>query len=210
MTGDRQYGTWHLDGRSWHRVSGLAGHIYRASAVSGRDIWAVSAGRRSDVILRYDGSRWHRIHSGTALAGVRAHDILAMSAHDVWVLGNTSSRNGAGRVVLAHWNGERWTRLETKTQAWACRLAPGWRGSVLITATPDGPAATGLILQASARRWISSITVRSAQGSGVTDIAVLTGSRIVLATGGVLTSLGGDAAIWEGQLAVASRLDDDS
>jgi hypothetical protein len=71
---------------------------------------------------------------------------------------------------------------------------------VLVTATPAEAAATGLILQANAAGWHRAITIRSGLGSGVSAVAVLRGTRLLLASGGVLTRLGGDAVIWEGQL----------
>ena len=42
-SGARGTGTWHFDGTSWQPVSGPARRIYRASAVSGHDIWAITA-----------------------------------------------------------------------------------------------------------------------------------------------------------------------
>jgi hypothetical protein len=51
--------------------------------------------------------------------------------------------------------------------------------------------------------------VQSGLGSGVTDVALASGSSAVWATGGVLTRLGGDAAIWSGPLPRADRDADD-
>jgi hypothetical protein len=209
--GVRQGGTWHFNGRSWARVSGLAGQIYRASALSRQDVWAVAAGERADSIVRFNGSRWWRVRTGAALAGVRAHDILAMSDRNVWVIGNQASKSGTGRLALLHWNGKTWAREPSKLDAWAGRLAPGWHGDVLMTATPEGTAAAaGLILRASPAGLVSVTMIRSAQGSGVSDIALSRGTRTVLVAGGVLTELGGDAAIWAGRVPpAAARPDDD-
>jgi hypothetical protein len=211
--GVHQNGTWHFNGLSWTHLPGLAGRIYRASAISGRDIWAVAADRGSDVILRFSGSKWRRVRTGVALAGVQAHDILAVSDHSVWVVGNQTGKSGAGRLVLLHWNGRTWVTLASTVDAWAGRLATDWHGGVVMTATPAGAAAAaGLILRASARGWTSMTTIRSAQGSGVSDIAVPSSGRFVLIAGGVLTKLGGDAAIWVGrpvQPAARPDADDD-
>src|SRR5262245_18003936 len=90
--------------------------------------------------------------------------------------------------------------------AFAGHLSTGTHGTVLITATPAQAAATGLILQANAAGWRRATTIRSGLGSGVSAVAMVGGRRSLLASGGVLTRLGGNAVIWEGQLSqVAHR-----
>jgi hypothetical protein len=210
VAGGRGTGTWHFNGQYWRRLPGTAATIYRASATSRRDIWAITTGTKADSILRYNGKRWRPVRTGRVLAGVAASDILATSDRDVWVLGDKVSGN-AIRLVLAHWNGARWTRVNTHVTAFAGRLSPGTRGTVLVTATPAGASAAGLILQVSAdgRRHVTAI--RSGLGSGVSAVAEIRGTRLLLASGGVLTRLGGNAVIWEGQLSRAAhrRIADD-
>jgi hypothetical protein len=191
-------GTWHFNGRSWRRAAGAAGTIYRASAISRGDIWAITAGTKADAVLRYDGKRWQPVRTGRVLAGVVASDILATSKRDVWVLGDEISGRTT-RLVLAHWNGARWTRINVGVTAFAGRLSAGAHSAVLVTATPDGTSAAGLILQVNAAGQRGTTAIRSGLGSGVSAVAVLRGTRL-LASGGVLTRLGGDAVIWEGQL----------
>ncbi len=192
-------GTWHFDGQSWRRVSGLAGAIYRASAISRHDIWAIAADPKSGSVLRYNGRRWRPVHTGGALAGVVTTDILATSPRDVWVLGDEVSSRTV-RLVLAHWNGARWTRTTAAVRAFAGRLSPGSHGSVLVTATAARAAGAGLILQASAAGWRRATAIQSGLGSGVSAVAVFRGSGLLLASGGVLTRLGSNAVVWEGQL----------
>jgi hypothetical protein len=192
-------GTWHFNGRSWRRVAGAAGRIYRASATSRRDIWAITTGTKDDAVLRYDGKRWRPVRTGHVLAGVAASDILATSRRDVWVLGNEVSK-GSIRLVLAHWNGTRWRRITARVAAFAGRLSPGMHGTVLVTATPAQASAAGLVLQVNAAGQQRVTAIRSGLGSGVSAVALLRGTRLVLASGGVLTRLGGDAVIWEGRL----------
>ena len=196
VSGARGPGTWHFDGKSWRQADGLAGSVYRASAVSRRDIWAIGAGQNSQFVLRYDGTTWRRVPTGRALAGVQVTDILARSNRNVWVAGDQEARSGAVSLVLAHWTGRHWTRLVGRLHAWAGRLAPGPHGGVLMTATPTGVSATGLVLVASSRGWRATVIVRTDLGSGVSDVALARGTRALWATGGILTRLGGDAAIW--------------
>jgi hypothetical protein len=210
VAGSRVVGTWHFDGISWQRVvSGPSRTIYRASAISHRDIWAVNAAGGADTILRYDGRTWRAMPAGRVLAGVQPTDILALSDHNVWVVGDQLGTTGSPRLVLAHWTGSGWSRLVSGLQAWPGRLAPGPHGDVLVTATPANGSATGLILHASTRGWGATIVVQSGLGSGVTDVALAPGHSEVWATGGVLTRLGGDAAIWSGPLPRADGDSDD-
>jgi hypothetical protein len=197
--GTRETGTWHFNGRSWQRVRGAPGSIYRASAVSRDDIWAIAAGPRTDSILVYRGRSWRRVRTGRTLAGVSLHDVLAASDNSVWVVGDEVSA-GSVRLVLAHWNGIRWQRIPTRVHAWPGRLARGPGGSVLVTATPAAGAAAGLILQANTHGWRPAITIQSDLGSGVADVAMSRQTRSLLASGAILTRFGGDAVIWTRQL----------
>jgi hypothetical protein len=199
VAGGHGTGTWHFNGRSWSRAAGVAGTIYRASAISRRDIWAITAGTKADPVLHYDGERWRPVRTGSVLAGVVPSDILATSKRDVWVLGDELS-GGVVRLVLAHWNGARWTRINAGVTAFAGRLSAGAHGTVLVTATPADASAAGLILEVNAAGQRRATAIRSGLGSGVSEVAVLRGSRMLLASGGVLTRLGGDAVIWEARL----------
>lgn len=200
--GASDIGTWHYDGASWQRVRGLAGSIVRASAVSGSDIWAIAVNRASYSILRFDGTSWTAVPAGSALDLVQPKDILAISARDVWVLGDLTATSGGVRLDLLHWNGFGWSSLVTGTNAWAGRLAAGPDDSVLATATPASASASGLVLQAAVAdgRLVASVRSWLASG-GVSDIALVDGANALWASGAVLTGVGGDAVIWAGQLA---------
>ena len=191
--GARGSGTWHFDGQSWRRVRGLASDIYHASVVSGRDIWAISARPRADAILRFDGRRWRWMRGSSAIARIRWRDILAESARDVWLLGDT----GKGRLVFAHWDGQRWHQFATTLVALAGQLAAARDGRVLATATPSAqqmPA--GLIVMMTGKGHLGTSAITSALGCGVSDALVVARTGAVWASGGTLTKLGGNAAIW--------------
>ena len=66
-------------------------------------------------------------------------------------------------------------------------------------------SATGLILQATAAGWQSAARIQSARGSGVSDVVLARNGRSLWASGGVLTRLGGNAAIWVGPVELAAR-----
>jgi hypothetical protein len=194
--GDTGMGTWHFDGRSWVRVRGRGGEIYRASAVSARNIWAVAAARGGGFVERYDGRSWRRVRTLRVLNRASLDDVLALSGHDVWLVGNLRARRGEGRLVVAHFDGRRWTRTFTPWHADTSRVAPDGSGGIWITAdtTRIGPhALIGHLSSEGRQTWA---TLRHGQGSGVSDIAVVRGTTRVWVSGGFLTQAGGDAAIW--------------
>jgi hypothetical protein len=194
--GVQTIGTWHFDGRSWTADKGVGQDVYRASAVSGRDIWGIAAGRHSDSIERFGRRGWRHVRTGRILVGVRWRDILAASANDVWVLGNAADRQGSGRLVLAHWNGRRWTRITTALDAWAGQLATAGPGRVVATATSPGLLGNGIVLELTSTGHLASTSIASSLGSGVSDVVFAPRSRVLWASGGILTRLGGNAAVW--------------
>jgi hypothetical protein len=201
-------GTWHYDGRSWLHVLGAAGHIYRASAVSGRDVWAIEAGQRGDSVLRFDGRHWRRERVGGPISVIRWNDILAESATDVWLAGNEAAKDRY-RLVLAHWNGDRWTRIVTRTSALAGQLAAAGANRVLVTATSSALLPTGLVVLVTNTGRVTSSAIASSFGNGISDAIFDPSTGAVWASGGTLTRLGGDAAVWKRTLAPTRSVDDD-
>jgi len=199
--GTSDIGTWHYDGASWQRVPGLAGSIVRASAISASDIWGIAATPASYSVVRFDGTSWQQVPTGSTLNGMQVRDILAISSGDVWIVGDKTNASGGVRLVLLHWNGTSWSSLVTPINAWAGRLAAGPGHSVLVTATPDSASASGLIVQASADGGRVLVSPRSwLSAGGVSDVAVAGLARVLWVSGAVLTQTGGDAVIWSGQL----------
>jgi hypothetical protein len=203
--GSRTIGTWRYDGSRWIEVRGIARDIYRASAVSRRDIWAIVAGPTADTIVHLSGGRWHRIKLARTLAGIRWHDIVAESATDVWLAGNAVTPHGGERLTLAHFDGKTWSELETSERAWAGQLATAGRGLIAVTATSAGLLPVGLIAVVSSAGRLTWSTIASSFGSGVSDVAFAPSTGLLWASGGILTRLGGDAAIWHRAIARPDR-----
>jgi hypothetical protein len=199
--------TWHYNGRSWLPVSGAASHIYRASAVSSRDVWAIEAGRSGDGVLRFDGRSWRRERVGKAISAIRWNDILAESVHNVWLVGNESAKYRY-RLVLAHWNGRRWTMIVTRMSALAGQLAEAGANRVLVTATSSALLPTGLTILVTNTGRITSSTIASSFGAGISDAVFDVRTGVIWASGATLTRLGGNAAIWTRTIAPARASDD--
>jgi hypothetical protein len=187
-------GTWHFNGRTWTRVNGLAGEIYRASAVSRHDIWAVAATRKGGFIEHYDGRTWRRVSIG--LGQARLDDVLAVARDDVWAVGNMAGRHGEGKLALAHFDGRHWIRILTRWHADTGRLAAATSGGVWVTADNTGTRNDALIGHLCFGCQASWVAVRWGLGSGISDVAVNPRTGMVWISGGFLTKAGGDAAVW--------------
>jgi hypothetical protein len=195
-------GTWHFTGRAWVRVTGIAGGIYRASAVSEDDIWAITVGPGGGSVVRYDGDAWERVTSADqALADTQLSDVLAVSPDNVWVSGLSPASAADGYLVLAHWNGVRWHRFVSPWPVQqAERFATDGEHGVWIPAVSGGDSAATWILHLSAAgAWTrTQIAAGGPQtGVGVGDLALIPGTTTLWGSGGVLTTTGGNAAIWE-------------
>lgn len=206
-SGAHGIGTWHFNGRSWTQLHGLAGQVHRSSALSARDIWGVAASHGLGTVVHYDGTRWRRSGTGGALAGASLDDVLALSRHSVWVVGNLSGKHGEGRLVLAHFDGRRWRRVSTHWNADTGRLARGRDGAVWVTADYSGSSTYSLIGHVTSRHAHWTL-LRHGMGCGVSDVATGQAGDRVWISGAFLTRSGGDAAVWSRRDLPASRDND--
>jgi hypothetical protein len=200
--GDRGLGTWHFSGRRWQRAGGLAADIYRASARSADDIWAVAATRQGGSFLEhYDGRAWRQAGAGSpALAGLNLDAVLAAPGGRVWAAGNVRLPGRNGDLVIVGYDGREWFRIRTRYLAGTERLAPDGAGGIWITADEADPATGALVGHLTSWGALTWMQVRGGLGSGISDIAVADGPGAgpspVWLSGGFLTQSGGDAAIW--------------
>jgi hypothetical protein len=94
-------------------------YLYGADSSDASNVWAVgvvyppTGGSSHGLALRYDGTAWRSV-PGTGLPGddtLRSVD--AVSAGDVWVVGEHRAGIGRNDTMAAHWNGTTWTRETT-------------------------------------------------------------------------------------------------
>jgi hypothetical protein len=187
---------WNFDGHGWIRVAGPRAPVSRASAVSRHDIWAITAAPQGGLVEQWDGRAWYQIRTGSVLAGTQLDDVVAVSRHSVWVLGNSPAATPAGRVVVAHWNGTRWRRFTAPGRAMPRRLAPDGQGGIWVTATTLGAQTESRLLHLSrSGRWTLT-DIAYGLGNAISDLALIRGTSSLWGSGGFLTESGGDAAIW--------------
>jgi hypothetical protein len=176
-------GTWHLHGRTWTKVTGLAGSIQSASALSPHDIWAVAGS--AGILLRYNGRSWSRVRS-KALTGLQFGELLAVAPGNVWV---------DGGPFLLHLKGTAWTRV--RFPSWPVSpfsLVPDgsgglWMNNFAINASV-GPTVVHL---SGAGRWRQYRVPRSGL---MYDLARIPGTSSLWGTGDLYTRTAVDAAIW--------------
>ena len=88
-TGGR-LGAWNYNGHRWARrrlarPTRSAGPAPSPGATSGRS----RPPRKGGLVEHWDGRAWHQVRIGAVLAGTQLDDVLAVSRHSVWVLGNS-------------------------------------------------------------------------------------------------------------------------
>jgi hypothetical protein len=154
-------------------------------AFSNGDVWAVGAtgdNTRSQaaVIVHWDGRSFRR-YPVPGQAGVR-RDLSAIAGsgpNDIWAVG-TDQAIHTSRVLILHWNGTRWVRLQV------AGLADGGLSGVVAVSPTDAWAVGGvaghgwpLVLHWNGRRWHGGYEnqIRASvppwnaySGTGLTDV----------------------------------------
>lgn len=204
FSGEVSLGTWHYNGRTWTRIgasAGAAADIYRASAVSENDIWAITVSPRGGSVVHYNGTAWEDVPAADAvLANTQLDDVLAVSWHNVWVSGTTPANAADGRLVLAHWNGKCWKRFAAP---WLVQqperfATDGAHGVWIPVVTGGSSAATWILHLSHTGAWTrTKITAAPGAGVGVGDLTLIPGTTTLWGTGGLVSTSGGDAAIWD-------------
>ena len=108
--GQPALGAWHYNGHTWKLTGkGLQG----GSALSATNAWAFSGTK----VYRYNGSKW----AGTSLKSLlpakqllnspAVTGIIALSATNVYAIGNGNLQDEGGPLVILHFNGAGWKKL---------------------------------------------------------------------------------------------------
>ncbi len=110
----------HWNGSSWSvvpspNVGSDISVLNGVTTISPTDAWAVgyymnSTTRKSHALIEHwDGSSWSVVTSPAPDArNYTLNAVSAVSAGDVWAVGNYKKINGRDRVLIEHWNGTQW------------------------------------------------------------------------------------------------------
>jgi hypothetical protein len=122
--GQPALGAWHYDGHTWKLTGkGLQG----GSALSASDVWAFSGTK----VYHYNGAKW----AGTSLKSLlpakqllndpAITGIIALSAKNVYAIGNGTLQDEGGPTVILHYNGSKWAKLATGNFGYGTTAALG-------------------------------------------------------------------------------------
>lgn len=106
-----ELGVWHYNGQTWVRVST---NLTGGSALSASDVWAL----RGTNVDHWNGRTWTSTSVKSLLPPVQpglndpaVYGILALSASDVYAVGNGRLQDAGGPIVVLHYNGRTWSRV---------------------------------------------------------------------------------------------------
>lgn len=134
----------HWDGSDWSQMVDLnTSHptegLRAVSALSANDVWAVGryctdeCGRDDHtLIVHWDGSSWSEIESPSPGRSDALYGVAALSANDVWAVGQDTPASGASRTLILHWDGSDWSRVKSPAPAGTSFL-----NGVSVTSTID-------------------------------------------------------------------------
>jgi len=111
----------HWNGTTWSIItspnpsSSSVNRLISVTAITVNDVWTVgdsfpfsSIGTKT-LIEHWNGTTWSIVPNkspGTFSAGLSG--VAAVSASDVWAVGNYQNSSGPFRTLIEHWNGESW------------------------------------------------------------------------------------------------------
>lgn len=109
----------HWDGKTWivtlmptlaPSIATLAG----ITAITPDNAWVVGTSRTGDLsqplMLHWNGTQWREVAGATLPSGSnpRFGSISAVSANDIWIVGNFVDAPKGTRELTEHWNGTNW------------------------------------------------------------------------------------------------------
>jgi hypothetical protein len=108
----------HWDGSNWSIVPspnpGQLNFLLGAVALSSSNVWAVglsiSNSLGSPLIEHWDGSQWSVVASPNSGSNFSyLVEARAVSANDIWAVGNFTTNNGVFQTRTEHWDGSQWS-----------------------------------------------------------------------------------------------------
>lgn len=105
------------------------------------------------LLMRWNGTAWHRINDGLAGPGVLSA-LTAVSPRDVWAVGHQGS-NEAGTPLIEHWNGTAWAVIPSPVidQGYLLGAAAASSNDVWAVGIRLGPVSYSLIEHWNGSRW---------------------------------------------------------
>lgn len=117
----------HWNGQAWSvvpspNVANSTNYLKAVSVVSSDDVWTVGyerlgfRGARKTLIEHWDGTSWSIIPSPNAgTIGDELDGVTAISANDVWAVGNYGVGFVSNAPLVEHWDGTSWSIVSAPT-----------------------------------------------------------------------------------------------
>jgi hypothetical protein len=182
------FGTWHLAGGKWTRVTGAAADITFASALSRTDIWAIGGKNApQDSIVHLSHGRWSYVTS-KVLAGHQFAGIVATRPGQVWAAASVGG--GPVGTELVHLSHGRWTSVRLPGHYVTESIASDGAGGLWLAAFPFGHPA--VLLHRSAAGRLTRYVIGNTAG-----LALIPRGTSMWAVGSTRLKSRNAAAIWQ-------------
>jgi hypothetical protein len=134
----------HWDGTTWSEVptphiAALVSRLSGVAAVTTNDVWAVgyysSDGTVNQTLVEHwNGSIWSVVPNPNPGTGENnLNGVAALSANDVWAVGDYSNIGGFHRTLVEHWNGSVWSVVGSPNPG----ASDNWLNGVAAVAAND-------------------------------------------------------------------------
>jgi hypothetical protein len=192
LFGMPQLGAWYFNGRTW-RLTGTG--LLGGSALSPTSVWAFSGTK----VYHFNGSRWANTQLASLLPpkqqlnGPAVTGIIALSASNVYALGNGNREDEGGPTVVLRYNGRTWTKLATGSFGYGTTSGGGSQqvssdgASGLWLPMPGVGGQKSFIVHYSAGKLTPATLPGSTLGIAVASISRVPGTREQLAGGDTFT-----------------------
>jgi hypothetical protein len=114
------------NGTSWsivrHPDPGVMSHLFGVSALASNNVWVVgdtqdSTGIFGVLIEHFDGARWSLVMGANpGVTGNHLNSVSALSANDVWAVGQTFGLDSPDGALIEHFDGTSWSSVASPTE----------------------------------------------------------------------------------------------
>ena len=193
LFGMKALGAWYFNGHTW-RLTGA--NLKGGSALSPVSVWAFSGTK----VYRFNGSRW----AGTQLSsllpakmllnGPAITGIIALSAKNVYAIGNGNAEDEGGPTVVLHYNGSKWAKVAAGSFGYGTTNAGGSQqvssdgGSGLWLPMPGVDGQKSYMVHYAAGKLTPATLPGSTRGTEVVSVSRVPGTRDQLAGGDTFTA----------------------
>jgi hypothetical protein len=182
-------GAWHYNGSTWTRVSKT---IEGGSALSASNVW----GFTGVDVEHWNGAKWTATSvksllpakSKQGLNDPQVVGILALSAKNVYAIGNGDAEDEGGPVVVLHYNGSKWTRVAQGSFGFGpgagdgAQISSDGSGGLWLPMTGASGGAAHLVHYATGKLTAAALPVAAAKIT-VSGVSLIPGTTRVLAGG---------------------------